>query len=60
VVVSALGRGDEVADGDGLVAMRAWSSRAQPPAEDAALVAPLLAQEAHLALGALVDDGGLR
>ncbi|MBV9545783.1 MAG: hypothetical protein JOY61_15540 [Chloroflexi bacterium] len=40
--------------------MRAWSSGAKPTAEDAALVAPLLADEPRLALRALVHDGALR
>jgi hypothetical protein len=47
---------EQVGDGDDVVAMRAGSSGAKPMAEYAALVTPLLTEEACFALGALIDD----
>ena len=51
--------GEEVADGHGLIAMRAWSSGSKSTSENAALVAALLTKEPGITLGALVDDGRL-
>jgi hypothetical protein len=49
--------GEEVADGHGLIAMRAWSSGSKSTSENAALVAALLTKAPGITLGALVDDG---
>src|SRR2546421_1742536 len=46
---------EEVVDGDGLVAVRAWAADADAAGEDAAGWAALLAEEAFVAAGALVD-----
>ena len=54
--------GDEVADGDGFVAVRAWCSGAEACAEGVAVGAALGAEVAGLAVGAGVDGvvaGGL-
>ena len=46
----------EVVDGDGLVAVRAGAAAADAAAEQLAVRAALLVEEALLAVGALVDD----
>jgi len=43
-----------------LVAMRAGSTRSEPPSKDAAFFAALLAKHPRLTRWALVDDGRLR
>ncbi len=52
--------GEQVTESDHLVAMRAWSTGAEPFGKDAALLAALLTEQSRIALGALVDDGGFR
>jgi hypothetical protein len=50
---------EQVADSDHLIAMGARSSGSKPSAKNAALLTTLLAKEACITLGALVDDGRL-
>ena len=50
---------EKIADGHHLIAMRAWSARAKPFSENAALVTTLLTQEPRITLRALVHDGRL-
>jgi hypothetical protein len=50
---------EEIGDRDGFVAMWAVAAGAKAAAEDAAVIATLLAEETRLAVGALIDDGRL-
>ena len=52
--------GDEVDDGDRLLAVRAWRSRSEPSGENAALIATLLSEQPGFTFGALVHDAGSR
>ena len=52
--------GDEVGDGDRLVAVRAWSPRSEPSSKDDAFVATLLSEQPCFTFGALVHDAGSR
>lgn len=47
---------EQIGDGDRLIAVWAGSAGTQPSAKDAAVVTPLLAEQAGFACGALVDD----
>jgi hypothetical protein len=48
--------GEQVGDSDDVIAMWAGSAGTKPSAESAALVTPLLTEEARFAVWALVDD----
>jgi hypothetical protein len=48
--------GEQIGDGDRVIAMWAGSARTKPSAKDAAIVTALLTEEAGFAFGALVDD----